>query len=126
RPTIRADAPDGIAIVARGCRHADRHASLRMPAHRGGNAMTAVAEQSLSHNESETEDLRRLADELFAADRFAVYKRTDVLFGYLMALQWVGAVVAALVISPRTWIGTRSEVHVHVYAAIVLGGIISS
>jgi hypothetical protein len=43
-----------------------------------------------------------------------------------MTIQVVGAVIAAVWISPRTWIGTRSEVHVHVSAAIVLGGVISS
>src|SRR5690242_12801767 len=75
---------------------------------------------------SDLAETRRLADTLFEADRIAVYRRTDILFAYLMAIQWIGAVLAALLISPRTWIGTRSEVHIHVWAAIVLGGVISS
>lgn len=47
------------------------------------------------------------------------------MFAVLMAVQWLAGIVAALVISPRTWVGQSSEVHTHVWAAIFLGGIIS-
>jgi len=42
-----------------------------------------------------------------------------------MLLQWVGAVLTATIISPKTWIGTTSSVHVHVWAAVFLGAIIT-
>jgi C4-dicarboxylate-specific signal transduction histidine kinase len=42
-----------------------------------------------------------------------------------MVFQWVAGVVAALLISPRTWIGATSQTHIHVWAAIFLGGAIS-
>ncbi|MFC5453517.1 sensor histidine kinase [Prosthecobacter fluviatilis] len=42
-----------------------------------------------------------------------------------MIVQWVAGVVAALWISPRTWIGETSQLHVHVWAALFLGGAIS-
>jgi signal transduction histidine kinase len=51
--------------------------------------------------------------------------RTDRLFGWLMVFQWVAGVAAALFISPRTWIGATSQTHIHVWAAIFLGGAIS-
>ncbi len=51
---------------------------------------------------------------------------TDRLFAALMILQWVGGLVAALLISPRTWIGTTSHVHFHVWAALFLGTAVSS
>lgn len=54
-----------------------------------------------------------------------IYKRTDRMFGILMAFQWAAGVTAALIISPRTWIGTESQVHIHVWAALLLGGVIS-
>jgi len=43
-----------------------------------------------------------------------------------MIVQWVGGVVAALVITPRTWAGTTSAIHLHVWAALVLGATLSS
>jgi signal transduction histidine kinase len=48
------------------------------------------------------------------------------MFAWLMVCQWLAGIGAALWISPRTWIGTTSQVHVHVWAAILLGGAISS
>jgi two-component system, sensor histidine kinase and response regulator len=42
-----------------------------------------------------------------------------------MCFQWLGGVIAALVISPRAWAGSISHVHIHVWAAIVLGGVIT-
>ncbi len=51
---------------------------------------------------------------------------TDRLFAGLMLVQWMGAIAAALVVSPRTWIGQTSMVHLHVWAAVLVGGIIAS
>jgi PAS domain S-box-containing protein len=48
------------------------------------------------------------------------------MFAVLMTLQWVGGIVAAYWISPRTWVGTTSQTHIHVWAAVFLGGAISS
>ena len=53
------------------------------------------------------------------------YRRTDRLFAFLMVLQWVGSIVLALVVSPRTWEGEFSQPHVHLYAALVLGGLLT-
>ena len=66
------------------------------------------------------------AEELLDGQRRLIYSRTDKLFAWLMALQWLGGIAAALWISPRTWIGTTSQIHLHVWMAIVLGGAISS
>ena len=52
--------------------------------------------------------------------------QTDRLFAVLMAVQWVAGVAAAYWISPRTWVGTTSEPSIHIWAATVLGGAISS
>ncbi len=56
-------------------------------------------------------------------DRLA--RNTSRIFVALMLLQWVGAILTATIISPRTWIGTTSLVHVHVWAAVFLGAIIT-
>ena len=65
------------------------------------------------------------ADVLFHEYRRRLYERTDRLFAGLMLFQWVGGVVAALVISPFAWEGSRSQTHVHVWVAILLGGAIT-
>jgi two-component system, cell cycle sensor histidine kinase and response regulator CckA len=65
------------------------------------------------------------AEELFSSHRQAIYQRTDGMFAALMSIQFVAGIVAAIWISPRAWAGTASETHVHVWAAIFLGGIIS-
>ena len=54
------------------------------------------------------------------------YRRTDRLFAYLMVLQWIGAIVLALVVSPRTWEGEFSQPHIHLYAALILGGLLTA
>ena len=65
------------------------------------------------------------AQELFQQHQQEIYRNTDRLFARLMLFQWVAGVVLALLISPRTWIGQTDEVHVHVWAAVFLGGAIS-
>jgi two-component system sensor histidine kinase/response regulator len=65
------------------------------------------------------------AESLFQESRNANYKRIDRLFAWLMCFQWVAGIIAALVISPRAWAGSFSHVHIHVWAAIFLGGIIT-
>ena len=42
-----------------------------------------------------------------------------------MALQWIGGIVFALWVSPLAWSGSTSRTHIHVWAAVFLGGIIS-
>src|SRR5690242_13350348 len=65
------------------------------------------------------------AAKLFERDRPEIFRRTDRWFAGLMAFQWLAGIAAALWISPRTWSGATSQVHVHVWAAVFLGGAIS-
>ena len=64
--------------------------------------------------------------ELFREQQQNIIQHTDWIFARLMILQWIGGVLTALLISPRTWTGTQSQVHPHLWAAIVLGGAITS
>src|ERR1700727_2260515 len=48
------------------------------------------------------------------------------MFAILMLVQWLAGIAAAVWISPRTWIGLSSKVHLHVWLAIFLGGAITS
>lgn len=65
------------------------------------------------------------ADELFRQRQHENCVRIDRLFAILMIIQWVAGIAAALWLSPRTWSGADSETHLHVWAAVFLGGIIS-
>src|SRR5687767_3707779 len=65
------------------------------------------------------------ADELFAHYQREIHSRTDWLFAGLMAFQWLLGIVFALFVSPLAWEGASSRTHLHVWAAVVLGGIIS-
>ena len=65
------------------------------------------------------------AEQIYAGHRQQIYGQTDRMFAVLMAIQWLAGIAAAFFISPRTWIGQTSDVHIHVWAAVFLGGIIS-
>lgn len=65
------------------------------------------------------------AEELFQQHRRQIFRQTDQLFAKLMLFQWLACIVIALVVSPRTWAGSSSEIHIHVWAAVLLGGAIS-
>jgi signal transduction histidine kinase/CheY-like chemotaxis protein len=62
---------------------------------------------------------------LFAAQRDAVFRRTDRLFAGLLLFQWLFGIGLAIWVSPYTWHGAESAVHPHIWAAIGLGGVIS-
>ena len=65
------------------------------------------------------------ADVLFHDYQRDIYRRTDRLFAGLMGAQWVAGILFALWVSPLAWSGSVSSVHLHVWAAVVLGGIVS-
>ncbi len=69
---------------------------------------------------------QKRAEELFREEQDGICKRTDRMFSGLMLFQWVGGILAAIWISPKTWIGTQSQIHVHVWAAVFIGGAITS
>lgn len=69
--------------------------------------------------------LQQRASELFSAAENDLHCHTDRLFARLMIAQWLAGIAAALWISPKTWIGDSSQVHIHVWAAILLGGALS-
>ncbi|HMJ83568.1 MAG TPA: ATP-binding protein [Vicinamibacterales bacterium] len=68
---------------------------------------------------------RSRATELFEQYQSDLHQRTDRLFAGLLVFQWIGGILFALWVSPLAWSGTVSRTHVHVWAAIILGGIIN-
>ncbi len=69
-------------------------------------------------------DLEVRATALFHRHFDNTARQTDRRFALLLVVQWLAGIGVALVVSPRTWLGTQSELHIHVLAAIFLGGAI--
>ena len=65
------------------------------------------------------------AAQLFDTYQNEIHRQTDRLFAGLMGFQWVAGIIFALWVSPLAWEGPLSRTHVHVWAAILLGGVIS-
>jgi diguanylate cyclase (GGDEF)-like protein len=63
--------------------------------------------------------------ELFTDHRQSTFRRTDRMFAALMVIQWLAGIAAALWVSPKTWAGPYSQTHIHVWAAVFLGGAVS-
>jgi hypothetical protein len=76
--------------------------------------------------EAATQAIVQRAQSRFEAHRLDILVWTDRFFAKLMVGQWVFAIVLALTISPYAWEGKEKTVHVHVWAAIFLGGAISA
>jgi len=65
------------------------------------------------------------AQVLFEDHRQRIFKHTDRLFVGLMIFQWIGGIILALVVSPKTWIGRQVKLIFIVWAAIFFGGAIA-
>jgi hypothetical protein len=63
--------------------------------------------------------------ELFQEQHQNIIRHTDLLFARLMVCQWVFGLALAFWISPFTWAGTVSRINMHVWAAALLGGVIT-
>ncbi len=75
---------------------------------------------------SHTDVTESRVNEVFVRHQQEIFRRTDRLFAVLMTFQWLAGIAAALWISPQTWIGETSQTHIHVWAGLFLGGLISS
>ena len=81
--------------------------------------------QTSTDQETSRKTDQRVA-EIFDEHKQLVYRRTDRMFAALMTVQWIAGIAAALWVSPKTWAGVESQTHPHVWAALFLGGAISS
>lgn len=70
-------------------------------------------------------DIRRRAGTLLQEQQSRVASDADRLFAVLMPVQWLVAMVFALVVSPQRWEGMQSGVHIHVWTALIVGGAIT-
>jgi two-component system sensor histidine kinase HydH len=84
----------------------------------------------VSANQSEAERAARVIVERaigrFRAFQEQVHAETDRIFLKLLFGEWAFAIVLALWLSPFAWEGKERAVHVHVWAAVGLGGLVFS
>jgi two-component system sensor histidine kinase/response regulator len=66
------------------------------------------------------------AREIFERQREIILRRTDSWFARLMVGQWLFGVGVAIVFSPYAWSGRGRSIHEHIYAAVLLGGLITA
>jgi methyl-accepting chemotaxis protein len=72
-----------------------------------------------------TISLSESASKRFDAAFLQVCTKTDKILAVGLAVQWVVLVALALIVTPKTWIGSTSSPNNHLIASIVLGGLIA-
>src|SRR5947199_3236345 len=82
--------------------------------------------KQINTDRTERKVIAQPVESIFNEQRLSIYKHTDRMFAALMAIQWLAGIAAAYWISPLTWEGSASQTHPHVWAALFLGGAISS
>ncbi|MEX0886091.1 MAG: response regulator [Phycisphaeraceae bacterium] len=68
--------------------------------------------------------VRARARELFEESQDTIYCRADRLFGVLLVVQYIVGIALAVWLTPRTWIGTSSQPHIHLIAAVGLNALV--
>jgi len=66
------------------------------------------------------------AREILFDQQLDIWKKTDRLFACLLLVEWIGAIIEGLVLSPLAWTGTTSQPHIHVWMAVFWGGALVS
>jgi serine/threonine protein kinase len=62
------------------------------------------------------------ASELFHEQLAQTATMVDRAFAVVLVLEWLVGIALALVVSPLAWEGRQSSIHLHVWAAVALGG----
>jgi signal transduction histidine kinase/ActR/RegA family two-component response regulator len=88
---------------------------------RTGFQMTATAPNTTALDDA----IAKRAAELFHEQRQNIVEHTDWIFARLMICQWVFGMGLAFWLSPRAWSGSISQIHLHIWAAVLLGGAIT-
>lgn len=80
--------------------------------------------QGTAMNNSAATELKTISDRLFDQSLVSLQSRMNRVFALAMAVQWMAMIGLAIYMTPSTWTGSDSMLHPHVWAALVLGGLI--
>lgn len=78
------------------------------------------------HIPSTSAEIARRAACIYHEQLEVVHSWTNRLFVGLLLAQWLFGIGLATCISPLTWVGSTSYIHPHVWAALLLGGLLTS
>lgn len=70
-------------------------------------------------NQAQSTDTRKHFEAQFQANSAAL----DRLFAWLMVIQYLGCILAAFLVAPRTWAGSEYSTNFHVWSTLILGGL---
>lgn len=73
-----------------------------------------------------TESLQKRSEIIFRATLHHLHRHTDLMFAALMPAQWLFCLFLALWLSPFTYEGSQRSVHLHVWAALFFGGLLTA
>ncbi|MGZ4982715.1 MAG: ATP-binding protein [Chthoniobacterales bacterium] len=65
------------------------------------------------------------AEKLFRESLGQIQRQTDQIFAKVLVLQWLACITLGLLVSSQTWIGEYSQINIHLWAALFLGGAIT-
>jgi two-component system sensor histidine kinase/response regulator len=86
--------------------------------------MTDLHQTESPVHESESPPVQPRVQTLYREMEARLYRQTDRMFAGLLIFQWLAGIAFAKWVSPLTWAGSQSQTHIHVWAAIFLGGLI--
>ncbi|MBX3434591.1 MAG: PAS domain-containing protein [Pirellulales bacterium] len=72
-----------------------------------------------------TPDEMAMADRVYHSELDTLRQHTNAVLVRLLACEWALAVALAIWISPLAWSGAEHRVHIHVFAAVALGGLLT-
>ncbi|MCR9200363.1 MAG: ATP-binding protein [Planctomycetaceae bacterium] len=82
-----------------------------------------MTEQTKSRQHADEFSAR--VDQLYQKQTHQLWSGTDRMFVWLMGIQLVAGVLTAVTLSPKTWIGGTAHMHIHIWAAVFLGTMLS-
>ena len=68
--------------------------------------------------------ITKRANQILALNQDQLYRRTDAMFGILFVVQLIGCILTALILTPKTWAGDQSSIHIHVWTGLGLGSLL--
>jgi len=81
---------------------------------------------ALMNEEEVSLSIKSRQKELLSERLQRLCSNTDKMFSYLFIFQWILGIVIAYSISPRSWVGENNYIHLHLWLAIIGGGLIIS
>lgn len=87
--------------------------------------ITADDVKRLESSNSRTRAATRIS-RIYNEELQRVHTATDKNFGRLLVCQWLAGIIVAMVVSPLTWAGTQSSLHIHLLAAIFYGALLTA